>query len=180
MRSRIPDLEPVHRKLVKECKGRTQQLRKRQGCFRWKPDGWFQVELRPNIFWVLYPQQTRWWVWIMHPSKSREELKEPKGSFIIVFHHSFVSILSFYNSLVPQSKWPLGDLSMTDFDCELCNHCNCFFHYRYCHCLVSDQSPTDPRTFSNHLTFSQQLIVTGWQSVRDWSRTGWIMFYQQF
>ena len=83
MRSRIPDREPVHRKLAKECKGRSQQLRKRQGCSRWKPDGWFQAELRPNIFWVLYQQQTHWWVWIMHPSKSREGLKEPKGLFII-------------------------------------------------------------------------------------------------
>ena len=59
---------------------------------------------------------------------------------------------------VPQSLRPRHDLSATDFDCYLCNHCDCLFDHWYGRRLVSDLSHTNRRPFGDRLTISRRSV----------------------
>ena len=80
---------------------------------------------------------------------------------------------------VPQRLRPRPDLTATDFDCDLYNHCNCFFHYWYGRRLVAVQSPISLLPITNRLAIVKHLPAISQRLIGDWLPTGWILFYHQ-
>ena len=91
---------------------------------------------------------------------------------------------------IPQSLPPLRNHLATDFDCDLCNHCNC--------CSITGMVADQFSTFSDRLAFSRcqigdkfrvigdrQQPISHWSTtdrrlVGDWSATGWRLLYHHF